>query len=868
MKSRIVSVAVLALAMLGLVSMSQAASTPLVNHGDARRYRKGTNAPQSNWKTVAEASLDTTWATGNGGIGYADNTGETANCQTLLSDMLNKYTTIYVRKTFTISSAVATNLHLYLRMDFDDGYIAWLDGAYLTNRYVTGAPTEPTSGAGANTSHESSLGNSSPQPAEINDLGLASGLLSVGTHTLAILGLNQTSGSTDFILVPDLYLDAGATNPPASSNTLSGAISVNTTLYASNSPYTVVGSVTVASGVTLIVQPGVTLQFNAGLSLTVASGGTLLAAGNPTNHIVFTRSGPSGYWGNLTINGAVGSPETRIVYADFAFNANSTGTPCLQVSAGTVYLDHLTFANTSAPYMHLDGASFIVSDCMFPSATPGVYFELLHGTGGIKSGGHGLFQRNFFGMANSVSGNYNDVFDFTGGNRPSQAIIQFYNNVFIGSGDDELDLDGTDAWIEGNIFLHTHKNGSPDSSSGVSGGNDSGNTSEITILGNIFYDCDQAALAKQGNFYTLINNTVIHQTRVGGTDTDSGVVILADAGTAEGAGMYLEGNIIYDAEKLVRNRTASLVTFTNNLMSLPWSGPGGGNSTNNPLFKHVPLLSETTNFTNWASAQIMKDWLSLLPGSPGLGTGPNGRDKGGVIPMGVSLSGEPISTPSRTNATLLVGLNRTGNGIPTAGWPSGSGFTHYKWRLDDGDWSPETPLATPISLVALADGPHHLEVIGKNDAGYYQNDPWLEADATITTSRTWTVLADTDGDGMPDAWEVAHGLNPNVNDAADDPDHDGMTNLQEYLAGTDPQLASSVLKVSAAPSDTQGLLLTFGAVSNQTYTLQGRTVVTTGAWSNLVSFDAVSTNRIIQWNDPGVTNAAARFYRVATPAVP
>ena len=145
MKSRIVSVAVLALAMLGLVSMSQAASTPLVNHGDARRYRKGTNAPQSNWKTVAEASLDTTWATGNGGIGYADNTGETANCQTLLSDMLNKYTTIYVRKTFTISSAVATNLHLYLRMDFDDGYIAWLDGAYLTNRYVTGAPTEPTS---------------------------------------------------------------------------------------------------------------------------------------------------------------------------------------------------------------------------------------------------------------------------------------------------------------------------------------------------------------------------------------------------------------------------------------------------------------------------------------------------------------------------------------------------------------------------------------------------------------------------------------------------------------------------------------------------------------------------------------------------
>jgi len=45
---------------------------------------------------------------------------------------------------------------------------------------------------------------------------------------------------------------------------------------------------------------------------------------------------------------------------------------------------------------------------------------------------------------------------------------------------------------------------------------------------------------------------------------------------------------------------------------------------------------------------------------------------------------------------------------------------------------------------------------------------------------------DTDGDGMPDGWEVQYGLNPLVDDSAEDPDSDGLTNLEEYLYGTDP----------------------------------------------------------------------------------
>jgi hypothetical protein len=47
--------------------------------------------------------------------------------------------------------------------------------------------------------------------------------------------------------------------------------------------------------------------------------------------------------------------------------------------------------------------------------------------------------------------------------------------------------------------------------------------------------------------------------------------------------------------------------------------------------------------------------------------------------------------------------------------------------------------------------------------------------------------SDTDGDGMPDGWELDHGLDPQIDDAAGDADGDGLTNLEEYQAGTDPQ---------------------------------------------------------------------------------
>ena len=75
----------------------------------------------------------------------------------------------------------------------------------------------------------------------------------------------------------------------------------------------------------------------------------------------------------------------------------------------------------------------------------------------------------------------------------------------------------------------------------------------------------------------------------------------------------------------------------------------------------------------------------------------------------------------------------------------------------------------------------------------YNQCQWMCRDSGFLNLPWVDILLDNDqeNDGMPDDWEVANGLNPNVNDADLDPDGDGLTNLQEYQNGTNPQEADT-----------------------------------------------------------------------------
>jgi hypothetical protein len=128
------------------------------------------------------------------------------------------------------------------------------------------------------------------------------------------------------------------------------------------------------------------------------------------------------------------------------------------------------------------------------------------------------------------------------------------------------------------------------------------------------------------------------------------------------------------------------------------------------------------------------------------------------------------------------------------------------------------------------------------------------------------VLADRDLDGIPDVWESANQLDPDLkDDAAWDSDGDTMINRDEYIAGTNPKDPTSYLHVQqVAPGNSA--TITFQTVSNKTYTIEYTDDLASPAWAKLTDVSATTTNRAASVIDP--TPGATRFYRIATPRQP
>jgi len=138
----------------------------------------------------------------------------------------------------------------------------------------------------------------------------------------------------------------------------------------------------------------------------------------------------------------------------------------------------------------------------------------------------------------------------------------------------------------------------------------------------------------------------------------------------------------------------------------------------------------------------------------------------------------------------------------------------------------------------------------------------------IYGSATLDPARDDDGDGIPNGYEQAHGLDPlNAVDARLDNDGDGFSNLQEYQAGTNPNDANDTpFRITAVARENNNVRITWRTVAGTTNALQ----VTSGISGNFNSSgfaDSFTVNPVVGTTTNyldigGATSGSTRYYRV------
>jgi hypothetical protein len=207
-------------------------------------------------------------------------------------------------------------------------------------------------------------------------------------------------------------------------------------------------------------------------------------------------------------------------------------------------------------------------------------------------------------------------------------------------------------------------------------------------------------------------------------------------------------------------------------------------------------------------------------------------------------------------ATTLVALNTIVN-------PSNDETTVYFIYGPTTDYESMTPSVfisggttdTPIQqfIAGLQSyTTYHYKVVTVNSIG-----------VTVSLDQTFrTAPGDRDGDGLPDDYEVANGLNPDdPSDAALDSDGDGFTNLQEYAAGTDPHNPGSSLRILSTTMDPDGYEIMFASIPGKTYRVERADSLPATEWT-VVADNIAAAGDTVTIVDDTAASMPTQFYRV------
>ncbi len=410
---------------------------------------------------------------------------------------------------------------------------------------------------------------------------------------------------------------------------------------------------------------------------------------------------------------------------------------------------------------------------------------------------------------------------------------------------------------------------------------------------------------------SLINNRVL------GTDTLS--PSSASGGAGQGGGIYNSGTLFLDASAFVQSNEASGGTGGNGNFGHGGvaSGSGGAgrggavfNDTTGSLF--ITNCTFNGNVTlggnggsggpfggnggngnggaiyNLGTLTITAatiDGNSGSSGTPGTGTsnGVSGLGSGGVAValgtttvmnsiiagnLGSNGGGNDVDGAFVSNGYNLIGTANHSTGFGASGDQLGSDLTpldphlaplqNNTFRLLRGS----TALDRGKSFGLTSDqrgSPRPVDTVFANTGG---------GDGADIGAVEMNLLggSDSDSDGMSDDFEVFNSFNPgDPTDATGDIDGDGMTNLQEFQAGTDPRDPGSWLRIIAVAKNGNDFLVTFNlAITGKSYRLERKGAVSDTTWGSITGVSDFTSTFVgsAQINDPGGVSIPKHFYHV------
>ena len=160
-----------------------------VKWGDEWKYHIPNASTPGSWNTIDFE--DASWNKGPSGFGYGDDDDSTSLAEGTIS--------VYLRKELEMDE-IANIERAFLHMDFDDGFVAYLNGVEIARENLGAVGSSVTYNALADNAHEARIyAGMTPKQFEVENL---KNILRKGSNVLAIEVHNASPGSSDLTAIP------------------------------------------------------------------------------------------------------------------------------------------------------------------------------------------------------------------------------------------------------------------------------------------------------------------------------------------------------------------------------------------------------------------------------------------------------------------------------------------------------------------------------------------------------------------------------------------------------------------------------------------------------------------------------------------